>query len=127
MGELDSDLQVTVEFWVHYDLDRRIGVYHGDLANGCDMKIPATIHIITGEAVLYAQVDPDDADYDALVFEAYGAVSIKGSTVKFPDFKRTIDRWYVGDVKSIKSVTGGAGVQALALNTKGVDTAFSEE
>lgn len=92
-GEIDEDYSVTVEFWVHYQSDLRIGVYHGDLKGGTDMKIPASIKVLDGEARLY--VVPS-GKYDVLVFEAYGNVHSPQVSKSVPLFKKEIKRWRAG-------------------------------
>ena len=88
------------------------------------MKIPGSIKIISGEARLYAVAS---AEYDVLVFEAYGSVHLPyGPDKIFPPFKREIKRWMVGDLESIQDVPNNSGVQTLS-NDAGVDTSFSVE
>lgn len=109
-GEIDSDYSVTVEFWVHYLVDTRIGVYLGDLVKGVDMKIPDSIKTINGEARIYVVAT---AGYDLLIFEAYGSFLPSGPT-NIPVFKREIKRWKVGVLNSIQDVPNSSGVQALS-------------
>ncbi len=107
-----------MEFWVHYLFDRRIGVYHGDLVQGIDMKIPKSIQVTNGEARLYVV---ESGEYDILVFDAYGSVvipPIPGKT--YPRLLKEIKRWKVGNVKSIQDVPNNSGVQTL-LNDAGVN------
>lgn len=123
-GEIDDDYSVTVEFWVHFLFDKRIGVFHGDLIRGIDMKIPDSIKIINGEARLYVV---GSGEYDILIFEAYGSVNIPHGPHKvFPVFKKEIKRWKVGNLESIEDVPNNLGVQTLP-NGAGVDTSFSIE
>ena len=108
-----------MEFWTHYLRDRRIGVYHGDLVQGIDMKIPESIKVINGEARLYVVAS---GEYDILVFEYYGSVVIPPIPVKtYPRFLVEIKRWKVGNLKSIQDVPNNSGVQTL-LNDAGVNT-----
>lgn len=100
-------MSVTVEFWVHYLVNRRIGVHYGDLKRGVDMKIPGSIRFITGEARLYALMS---GEYDVLVFEAYGNVRIPhGPNKAFPPFLKEIKRWKVGNLESIQDVPSNSG------------------
>ncbi|KAF6219696.1 hypothetical protein HO133_004165 [Letharia lupina] len=123
-GEIDDDYSVTVEFWVHYLVDKRIGVFHGDLIKGIDMKIPNSIQIINGEARLYVV---QSGGYDVLIFEAYGSTHIPGGPNKvFPVFKKEIKRWEVGNLKSIQDVPNISGVQTPSIDA-GADTSFSVE
>ena len=109
-GEIDSDYSVTVEFWFHYLVDKRIGVYLGDLVSGVDMKIPDSIKTINGEARMYVVAS---GGYDVLIFEAYGSFLPSGPT-NIPVFKREIKRWKVGVLQSIQDVSNSSGVQALS-------------
>ncbi|CAF9932827.1 MAG: hypothetical protein ALECFALPRED_005387 [Alectoria fallacina] len=123
-GEIDDDYSVTVEFWVHFLFDRRIGVFHGDLNQGIDMKIPDSIKIINGEARLYVVAS---GEYDVLIFEAYGMVHIPyGPSKTFPHIKKEIKRWKVGNLQSIEDIPNNSGVQTLSSDV-GVDTSFSVE
>ena len=88
------------------------------------MKIPDSIKIISGEARLYAVVS---AQYDVLIFEAYGSVHIPyGPNKVFPPFQKEIKRWKAGDLESIQDVPDNSGVQTLS-NGAGVDTPVSVE
>lgn len=123
-GEIDEDYEITVEFWFHFILDKRIGVFHGDLNKGVDMKIPDSIKIINGEARLYVVAS---GEYDVLIFEAYGSYHIPhGPSKVFPDFKKEIKRWKVGNLESIQDIPNNSGVQTLSTDA-GVDTSFSVE
>ena len=123
-GEIDEDLAVTVEFWFHYNVDRRIGVYHGDLVYGTELTIPKKEKIIDGEARLYVVTS---GAYEVLEFEAYGSVHFPSTqSKKFPSFTKEIKRWKVGQLNSIEDVPNNSGVQTPSSNA-GVDTSFSDE
>ena len=124
-GEIDDDYSVMVEFWVHYAFDRRIGIFHGDLLQGVDMKmIPGTGKVVDGEARLYVL---GIGQYNILVFEAYGSVHVSnGPGRAFPPFKKQIKRWRAGDLRSIQDVPNNSGVPTLS-NNAGVDTSSSVE
>lgn len=123
-GEIDADYLVTVEFWVHYLSDRRVGVFHGGLIPGIDMKIPDSLKIIDGEARLYVV---KSGEYDVLIFEAYGSVHAPSEPTKvFPPFKKAIKRWKVGNLDSMQEVPNISGLQTLSNDT-GVDASFSVE
>ena len=110
---------MTVEFWFHYLTDRRIGVFHGDLLQSVDMKIPDSIQAISGEARLYVV---SSGQYQVLVFEAYGSVQVpKKQSQVFSPFQKELKRWRVDDLKSIEDVPDISGVQTLS-NGVGVDT-----
>lgn len=102
-GEIGADYSVTVEFWVHYQSDQRIGVYHGDPVEGVDMQIPAGIKVLDGEARLYVVAS---GKYDVLVFEAYGNVHSPQISKSVPPFKKEIKRWRAGTL--IASSDSGA-------------------
>lgn len=71
------------------------------------MKIPNSLKFITGEARLYALMS---AEYDILVFEAYGNVRIpSGPSKAFPPFVKEVKRWRVGNLKSIQDVPSSSG------------------
>ena len=123
-GVIDDDYEITVEFWVHFIFNRRIGVFYGDLNKGIDMKIPDSIKVVNGEARLYVVAS---GEYDILVFEAYGSVQIPyGPSKVFPDFKKEIKRWKVGSLESIQDIPNNSGVQTLSTDA-GVDTSFLVE
>ena len=118
-GEIDDDYSCTVEFWVHFLFNKRIGVFHADLIKGIDMKIPDSIKIVNGEARLYVVAS---GIYDILVFEAYGTVNIPyGPSKKFGPFKKEIKRWKAGHLQSIEDIPNTSGVQTLSSDA-GVDT-----
>lgn len=102
-GEIDEDYSVTVEFWFHYQSDQRIGVFHGDLVAGTDMKIPAGTKVMDGEARLYVV---KSGNYEVLVFEAYGNVHLPQVSKSVPSFKKEIKRWRAGTL--IASSDSGA-------------------
>ena len=120
-GEIDHELSVTVEFWAHYEFDRRIGVFHGYLVQGVDMKmIPGKLKVIDGEARLFVV---RSGQYNILVFEAYGSVHISsGPGRTFPLFLKQLKRWRAGDLSSIEDVPNNSGVQTLSNNVHAIDT-----
>lgn len=123
-GEIDEDLSLTVEFWAFYLFEKRIGVFHGDLVRGVDMKIPDSTKVVIGEARMYVV---ESGEYDVLIFEAYGTVHLPYGPIRiFPDFKQEIKRWEIGKLSSIQDVPNTSGVQALSSDA-GVDTSFSVE
>lgn len=118
-GEIDDEDSVTIEFWVHYLYDRRIGVFYGNTRNGIDMKIPESIKVTSGEARLFVVVS---GGYDILMIEAYGSVNVPSSpATRFPDFTQPIKRWKTGDLASIEDVPNNSGVRAVS-NGAGVIT-----
>lgn len=107
-GEIDDGWLVTVEFYADINsspaiLDRRLGVYKGDLTQGVDMKISSETQVITGEAELMLV---QSGQYDVLVFQAAsGVIRIPGGQVKnFRAFKKDIKRWKHGNLNSIEDV-----------------------
>lgn len=104
-GEIDQHYTVTVEFWVHYQIDQVIGVYHGDLIGGTDMHIPASIKVLDGEARLYVV---RSGKYDVLVFEAFGNVNTRQVSKSVPPFKQEIKRWRAGTLMIASSDSGAA-------------------
>ena len=123
-GEVDNDYSTTVEFWYDYHYDRRIGVYHGFLNPGVDMKIADTSNIMQGEARLYVV---QTGVWDVLAFEAYGSVHLPlASTKQFLPFAKAIKRWKAGYLGTMQDVPDTMGVQMLS-NVTGTKTSISAE
>lgn len=97
---------------MHYQYDRTIGVFYGNLASGVDIKIPPSTGVVVGEARLYVVMSEG---YEILALESYGNVNIPGAaTQPFPDFVKAIKRWRVGDLTSIEDVPNNSGVPAMS-------------
>ena len=123
-GEVDRDYSATVEFWYDYRYDRRIGVYHGYLLPGVDMKIADNSKIMDGEARLYVV---QNGEWIVLVFEAYGSVHLPfTSTKQFPPYVKAIKRWKVGSLTTMQDVPNTSGIQTLS-NVAIMDTSVSAE
>lgn len=123
-GEVDGDYSATVEFWYDYRYDRRIGVYHGYLLPGVDMKISDTSDIMKGEAKLYVV---QSGEWIVLFFEAYGSVHLpSASTKQFAPYAKAIKRWKVGYLKTMQDVPNTSGIQTLS-NATVTDTSVSAE
>ena len=124
-GEVDSDYSATVEFWYDYrHYDRTIGVYHGYLLPGVDMKITDSSNVMKGEAKLYVV---QSGEWIVLMFEAYGSVHLpSSSTQTFSQYTKAIKRWKVGNLKTMQDVPNTSGIQTLS-NATVTDTSVSAE
>ena len=123
-GEVDGDYSATVEFWYDYRYDRRIGVYHGYLDPGVDMKIADSSKVIQGEARLYVV---KSGEWIVLVFEAYGSVHLPSTPTKqIPPFAKAIKRWKSGDLSNMQDVPDTSGAQTLS-NVTILSTSVSAE
>ena len=123
-GEVDRYYSATVEFWYDYRWDRQIGVYHGYLIQGVDMKIADSANIMQGEARLYTV---KSGEWILLVFEAYGSVHLPSAPIqKFAPFAKAIKRWKFGNLMTIQDVPSTSGIQTVS-NVTIMDTSVSAE
>ena len=123
-GEVDRDYSATIEFWYDYRYDRRIGVYHGNLYSGVDMKIADSSNIMQGEARLYVA---KSGEWMILVFEAYGSVHLPSTPTKeILPFAKAIKRWEAGNLRTMQDVPNTFGIQTLS-NVTVMDTSVSAE
>ena len=123
-GEVDNDYTATVEFWYDYRYDRRIGVYHGNLDPGVDMKIADSSNIMQGEARLYVV---ESGEWMVLVFEAYGSVHLPFTAAKeILPYAKAIKRWKVGNLRTMQDVPNTSGIQTLS-NVTVMNTSVSAE